>query len=103
MTVTRLEFRKTGGFMGILKGCDLDLLNLPAAERSKVEALVQSSNLLSLSSHTERRARDVYYYHITATTSDGKEHGCKFDDVTLPPALRPLVQLLEARSSNLKG
>ena len=102
MKITKLTFRKTGGFIGAFRGCDLEMGKLTAEESARLQGLIDDSKLLSLKPKTQPGACDVYYYNFFVTTSDGKEHEFKFDDVTLPESVRALARYLDGKSTDLR-
>lgn len=100
MDLQKISYRKTGGFAGISKGVDLTVSSLSAEEQAKVQKLFEEANLPKHQEKTTPGAADVFYYSIEATTAKGA-YEVKYDDVSLPGSVRPLVQYLDSKSQNL--
>jgi len=93
----RITFTQSGGFVGAVKACTVDTAALCDADRREVEALVAASGLVAPLEAFAAGARDRRQYEITIeTTSLPLRIAC--DDVSLPPAARPLVAFLAARA-----
>jgi hypothetical protein len=93
----RVIFRQSGGFGGLVRGCDLDTEKMPPGEAVKVRALVEKCDLDEGGSLTEN-ARDALVYAITVE-SGGARRKLLFDDLSMPPSAGPLVEYLVERSS----
>jgi len=100
--VKSLSYHKSGGFMGVNRGCELDLSKMSHDERSKIESLFDVEEFMSLKSGNTPGAADVFYYNIEVVATAGQSHAVKFDDVTLPASLRPLVNYLDDHSTDLR-
>lgn len=100
--VKSISYRKSGGFMGVNRGCDLDLSKMSRDERAKIESLFDLEEFMSLKSGTTPGAADVFYYNVEVVSTAGESHAVKFDDVTLPANLRPLISYLDGRSTDLR-
>ena len=100
--VKSISYRKSGGFMGVNRGCDLDLSKMSHDERAKIESLFDVNDFMSLKSSTTPGAADVFYYSLEVVATAGQSHQVKFDDVTLPATLRPLVTYLDGQSQDLR-
>jgi hypothetical protein len=93
----QVTFRQSGGFGGLLRGCDLDTEKMPPGEAAKVRALVEKFDLGEGASLTER-ARDALVYEITLERG-GARRKLLFDELSMPPSAVPLVEYLVERSS----
>lgn len=105
-----ITFSQSGGFAGLLRSCQIDTAALAAADRDRLETLVNQSGLLRLglpggqtNSRSEPVAqhsgagRDRRCYEV-AIERDGVrvEYAC--DDSALPAAAAPLVHWLRERA-----
>jgi hypothetical protein len=100
MELQKISYRKTGGFAGISKGVDLTVSSLSAEEQRELQRLFDEANLQKKDQKITPGAADVFYYWISATTTKGS-YEVKYDDVSLPGDVRPLVQFLENKSTNM--
>jgi hypothetical protein len=91
----RILFRQSGGLLGIPRECDTANLTEPAAREAK-ELLKQAGVHGSLH-QTSRSARDAARYELTIIDGN-KTKRIVTDDVTLPPQLSPLIELLREHS-----
>lgn len=89
----KITFRQSGGFMGLIRACTIDTTTLAAAERSRVEALVEASTLTASVSLQSPTARDRRQYEITIERTEASVH-VVCDDACLPEPARPLVAYL---------
>jgi hypothetical protein len=96
----KISFRQSGGFAPIFKGVRFDTEATPGPEATELENLVKGSGILGLSDAKVKGARDVYFYTFDIETSDGK-HSVTLDQLSIPPAVQPLVDFLKSRSSNM--
>lgn len=90
----KVTYHQSGGFAGLTKACQLDSEQMPEAEATTLQALVEQSNLTEkLSSHSPK-ARDVHRYDVTID-SDGQTRRLSVDDHTLSENIRPLIRFLQ--------
>jgi hypothetical protein len=96
----RIIFRETGGFVPIFRGCDLDTDDLPVEEAARLAALVEASGILTLRDQQVPGARDVRLLTVALET-ERASHRVTFDELSVPPSVRPLLDALRARSRTL--
>ena len=96
----RVQFRQSGGFAPIFRGCDLDTETLPADEAHRLEHLIEESGILNLESARVPGARDVRLYEIALERGAGA-YEIRFDHLSVPAKARPLLEFLQARSRDL--
>ena len=94
----RITFTQSGGFAGTVRGCRIDALALPAAERRVLEDLLAASGLDGSLERFDEAGRDRKQYELRIDR-DGGTVRVRCDDGCLPEAARPLVQFLAARSA----
>lgn len=70
---------------------------MPAGEADALRGLVQQSEVERAESTAQSRGRDVEVYEIVIRSGD-HEHRVRFDDMTLPEALEPLIDFLRVRA-----
>lgn len=93
-------FRKSGGFAPIAIGSELDTNQMPAAESAELLALIKASEIMTMKGSTVKGACDVHYYTIDITDGESRHH-VKFDQLSIPAQVKPLVQFLEKRSKSM--
>lgn len=94
----RVSFTQSGGFVGVVRSCRIEVAALAAEERASLEQLVASSGLEASCECFSENCRDGLTYEIVI------EHETRvvravFDDASLPAAARPLVSFLKARAT----
>ena len=100
----QIRFEMSGGYAGVFAARPLTsvvaLNSLPENERAQVQALLDASGLLQKAareSTTGALGGDAQTYQLTIT-ADGTTRRFTFDDTTVPPAARPLLQHLQQRA-----
>jgi len=94
----RVSFTQSGGFVGVVRSCRIEVAALAAEERASLEQLVAASGLEASCECLSEQCRDGRTYEIVI------EHETRvvravFDDASLPAAARPLVSFLKARAT----
>lgn len=89
----KLRFDQSGGYAGLVKGCEIDTDTLTPDMAKQVEELVQASNLAS-GEFLSESSRDLNQYELTieegtSTTS------VVLDDESVPPSAKPLIGYLK--------
>jgi hypothetical protein len=92
----KVRFRQTGGFGGLVLGCNLDTSALPAAEAQELTRLVKQANLEKIQTRRSEKARDLLQYDIAVENDVTAK--ASFDDMSVDPKLEPLLDFLRARA-----
>ncbi len=96
--MTKIEFERTGGFMGRKVSLTLNLDDLPADQAQTLKLLLDEADFFNLPASPEKPpAPDAFSYTITVTT-DKRKHTVQTSDTTAPDKLRPLLTDLSARA-----
>ncbi len=77
----KVRFRQSGGFAGLVLGCDLDTSTLPPAEAQELTRLVKQANLEKIQTRRSEKARDLQNYEV-AVEGDGITAKATFDDMS---------------------
>jgi hypothetical protein len=93
----KIRFRQTGGFGGLVLGCDLDTSTLAPAEAQELTRLVKEANLKNIQTGRSEKARDLQNYEITVE-GDGMAAKTTFDDMSVDPDVEPLLEFLRQRA-----
>lgn len=97
----RIVFKRTGGFAPSMIGCVLDTANLPPADAQQLKELVRLSEIMTGDSQVSKSARDAHVFNFQIEDDDGRIHQVKYDTVTLPDAVRPLMEFCREKSDSL--
>ena len=92
----RITYRQSGGYAGLFRGCTIDAAALKAAEAKALGRLVQAAALAQMKSAKTEGIPDLLVHDLSIQTDAGTRE-LSFDDLTLPEALRPLVEFLDPR------
>jgi Emfourin len=93
----KVRFRQTGGFGGLVLGCDLDTSSLPPAEAQEFARLIKQANLEKIQTRRSEKARDLQNYEITVE-SDEITAKASFDDMSVDASVEPLLDFLRERA-----
>jgi Emfourin len=93
----KVRFRQTGGFGGLVLGCDLDTSTLPPAEAQELTRLVKQANLERIHAKPSQKARDLQNYEIVVE-SDEIAAKASFDDMSVDANVEPLLDFLRQRA-----
>ena len=92
----KIRFRQTGGFGGLVMGCDLDTSTLSPAEAQELTRLVKQANMEKSHAPPNPRARDLQNYEIAV--EDEITAKTSFDDMSVPANMKPLLEFLRHRA-----
>jgi len=96
--VKKIDFERTGGFMGRAVRLSLDLDDLPADQTETLSLLLDEADFFSLEDPPGKAPLpDAFQYTITVTT-DSAQRTIRTSDTTAPEKLRPLINDLSARA-----
>lgn len=90
----RISFVQSGGFLGLIKGCEFDTKKLNPDTAKELERIAGASGILTSGQFFSKTARDLQQYRITIKDED-LEVSATFDDETLPTNARALVGYLQ--------
>jgi hypothetical protein len=93
----KVRFRQTGGFAGLVLGCDLDTSTLPPAEAQELTRLVKQANLEKIQTRRSEKARDLQNYEI-AVEGEGLTAKKSLDDMSVDANVEPLLDFLRDRA-----
>ncbi len=93
----KISFRESGGFAGLIRGCEIDTKQLSNQEAAQLESLVTHSGIFQHQGKATPNARDVFNYEVVVET-DKETHRASFNDMNLPESAIPLLEYLQARA-----
>ena len=93
MAIRKIRFRQSGGFAGLVRGCDVEANVLDVADRAALERHTRSGPTTGAPSE----ARDQIVYEIEMETDAGVRR-LEFDEASVPKDLARLVKALAERS-----
>jgi hypothetical protein len=94
----KVSFRQSGGFGGLILGCELDTEKLPPAEAEEILRLMRESALDNIGTKSSVKGADLMTYEIMVADK-GRTTKAAFDDMTMPANVRALVDFLSRRAS----
>jgi hypothetical protein len=92
----KVHYRQSGGFGGLLMGCDLDTAEMPPRDAEELARLVKQAQLDKAASQRSPSGRDLLNHRISVD-DDGHSSSASFDDMTVPSHVQPLLDFLTAR------
>jgi hypothetical protein len=92
----KVRFRQTGGFGGLVLGCDLDTSTLPPAEAQELERLIKQADLKKAQTKRSDKARDLQQYEIVVENQVTAK--ASFDDMGVATSVKPLLDFLRQRA-----
>ena len=92
----KIRFRQTGGFGGLVLGCDLETSALPPAEAQELTRLVKQADLEKIHTRRNEKGRDLQIYEIAVENEITAK--ASFDDMSMPAHIRPLLDFLRQRA-----
>jgi hypothetical protein len=93
----KVIFQQSGGFAGLIRGCELNTDDLPAAEAKELQSLVKQSRLKNVKGGPTPGARDLMVYEIIVETGDEVQR-VSFDELSVPERVEPLIDFLQGRA-----
>ncbi|MCZ8121601.1 MAG: hypothetical protein O9295_27025 [Microcystis sp. LE18-22.4A] len=93
----KIQFQQSGGFAGLIRGCEIDTQLLSPDEAAQLQSLVKQSGILQLQSQRTENAADLFNYEIVIETEDGNRYSISSDDNSLPQSVKPLLEYLQSQ------
>ncbi len=93
----KIRFLQSGGFAGLIRGCEVSAADLPKREQNELERLHAAAGLERLRPIRAKGA-DRQQYDITIEQDDGSVVNVSLDDSALTDEVAALVAFLRARS-----
>ena len=92
----KVRFRQTGGFGGLVLGCDLETSALPPAEAQELTRLIEKANLEKIQTRRSEKGRDLQIYEIVVENEITAK--VSFDDMSVPANISALLDFLRQRA-----
>jgi hypothetical protein len=92
----RIEFERSGGFMGLRQTVVLNTDELETQEANEIQRMVEVANFFELPEETPEpsSASDQFQYRLTIEQSEESRHTVVLSDASTPEAMQPLLQRL---------
>lgn len=90
----KVRFDQSGGYAGLLRGCEIDLNALPTEKAKELEQLVKASAISASGEFLSDSSRDLHQYEITIEDG-GSKTSVIFDDESIPQSAKPLIGYLK--------
>jgi len=97
----KIRFRQSGGFAGLVRGCELSTTDLAADEAQELARLVQAAGLDRVAPSPARGA-DRQTYEIAVEGGTVPAADVRFTDADLTDEIAALVAFLRARARPLR-
>ena len=95
----RVIYRESGGFTGLVRGCDLDTDRLASKDAKRLQDLVRAAGLLDPDVKISGCApEDDEGTHRLEVEDGERSFACRFTIMTMAEALEPVVEFLSAQS-----
>jgi hypothetical protein len=92
--MVKINFLRTGGFLGREMNFSLDLNEMPEDESQEIQRMILESNFFNIPQNLiEPSKHDEYEYTITVE-SGNSHHTVHTNDTSAPESLRPLLEKL---------
>lgn len=98
MEIRSIRFRQSGGFAGLVRGCEVAGNELSAEHRQALERYIEARRTAASAASG---ARDLIVYELEVETEAGKVR-LEFDEAGAPDGLASLVDDLAARSRPIR-
>ncbi len=96
----KVTFKRSGGFAPMPLSGSIDTDTSSTEDAVKLQQLVESSGIMQAESASIPGACDIRYYTVEIE-SQSETKKVKFDELSVPPAVRPLIEFLQERASGL--
>lgn len=96
--MTKINYERTGGFMGRKVSMTIDLDDLPEEQAELLDDLLDEADFFELPADlTNPTMPDSFTYNITIS-SEERQHSVRVSDATAPEDLRPLLEELSRQA-----
>ena len=94
-----IKFERSGGIAGTHIDFSADTNSLSPTEAHQIQELINNARFFDIPSKSapppqKKGAADYFEYVITVEKEGGQTHTIKTTDITMPPALRPVIDFL---------
>jgi len=93
-----VTFRQSGGFAGLIRGCELETAAMPSEEADRLSFLVKRCLEGEAPAEHEGEARDEMSYEIVIEEAD-QARRLAFSDRGVTSLTKPLLEFLSERSA----
>ena len=91
MEISRIRFRQSGGFAGLVRGCEIADTDLTEAHRRALKKFLSAHKTADTAPSA---ARDLQVYELEIDTDTGPTR-LEFDESSVPDELTSLVEHLQ--------
>ena len=91
----RIKLEVSGGFAGLMRGCDLKVDDLSEEAAQRLRGLVEAAGLQESFDRHDKDARDALLYELTIEMPGEKTVTASFDQPSIPEACEPLIDALQ--------
>lgn len=92
--MTKINFQRTGGFLGHQVGTELDLNEMPEEESQDLQRLILETNFFNIPQNMIAPASPDEYEYTVTVEAGNSHHTIHTSDSNAPESLRPLLEKL---------
>ncbi len=92
--MTRIDFRRTRGIIGLAMDLNLDLQELPRGQAQHLENLVAKANFFNLPENLVAMSTTQEYLYTLTIQASADQHTVHVTDTAAPDSLRTLIDEL---------
>lgn len=92
--MTKINFRRTGGFLGRELDTDIDLNEMPEDESQEIQRLILETNFFNIPQNLVPPAKPDEYEYTVTVDAGNSHHTVQTTDSSAPESLRPLLEKL---------
>jgi hypothetical protein len=94
--VTKISFKRSGGFMGRTMESDIDLNQMPEDEAQELQRLILETNFFNIPQNLIAPSRHDEYEYTVTVDAGNSHHTVHTTDSSAPENLRPLLEKLSS-------
>jgi hypothetical protein len=94
--MTKITFKKAGGFMGREVETTLDLNQMPEDEAQELQRLILDTNFFNIPQNLIEPSKHDEYEYTVSVDAGNSHHTVQTSDSSAPESLRPLLQKLSS-------
>ena len=94
--MTKISFKRTGGFMGREIDTDLDLNEMPDEEAQELQRLILDAKFFNIPQNLIEPSQHDEYEYIVTVDAGNSNHTVHTSDTNAPQSMRPLLAKLSA-------
>jgi hypothetical protein len=103
LDMTKINFKRTGGFMGRELESDLDLNQMPEDESQALQRLILETDFFNIPQNLSKSAKHDEYEYTVTVDAGNSHHTVHTTDSSATEALRPFLEKLSTLAKEGKS